>query len=64
MVAGYRHVIWDWNGTLVDDVAATLAAVNRMLSARGMPALDIVRYREVFDFPVRVIPKSALRLPR
>lgn len=53
MQRGYRHVIWDWNGTLVDDVSATLAAINRMLSARGLPSLEVARYREVFDFPVR-----------
>ena len=29
-----RHVIWDWNGTLLDDTQAGVNAVNGMLRAR------------------------------
>jgi hypothetical protein len=25
-MGSYRHVIWDWNGTLLDDVAVIVAA--------------------------------------
>jgi phosphoglycolate phosphatase-like HAD superfamily hydrolase/DNA-binding LacI/PurR family transcriptional regulator len=52
--AGIRHVIWDWNGTLLDDVEACIAATNRMLLARGLPPVERKTYREVFDFPVSV----------
>ncbi len=47
-----EHVIWDWNGTLLDDVDACVGSINRMLPARGLPAVDSERYRRVFDFPV------------
>ncbi|OGQ99973.1 MAG: hypothetical protein A2284_02865 [Deltaproteobacteria bacterium RIFOXYA12_FULL_61_11] len=47
-----RHVIWDWNGTLLDDVALCVEVMDGMLRARGLPGLDVQRYREVFDFPV------------
>lgn len=47
------HVVWDWNGTLLDDVFACVAAVNRMLAARQLPCIDPEQYREVFDFPVK-----------
>lgn len=49
----YRHVIWDWNGTLLDDLDLCIEAMNGMLARRGLPALDRARYHAVFDFPVR-----------
>ncbi len=48
----FRHIIWDWNGTLLDDTQAGVNAVNGMLAARGLPQIDIPRYRDVFGFPV------------
>lgn len=51
--AAGRHIVWDWNGTLLDDVRAALCAVNRMLAARTLPPLTLARYREIFGFPVR-----------
>lgn len=49
----YRHVIWDWNGTLLDDVVLCVDVMNAMLRARGMPEVATEVYRESFDFPVR-----------
>jgi phosphoglycolate phosphatase len=48
-----RHVIWDWNGTLLDDVDHCLVALNALLDERKMPRIDRTRYRERFGFPVR-----------
>lgn len=45
--------MWDWNGTLIDDAAACVAAINRMLHKRKLPTVEIERYREVFGFPVK-----------
>src|SRR5690606_25715712 len=50
----YEHVIWDWNGTLLDDVALCLDIMNRMLDERGMRRIEPVRYRQIFDFPVQL----------
>ena len=47
-----RHIIWDWNGTLLDDTQAGVNAINAMLATRGLPQIDIPYYREVFGFPV------------
>jgi phosphoglycolate phosphatase len=47
-----RHIIWDWNGTLLDDVDACVAAINVLLARRGLPRVDRARYTEVFAFPV------------
>ena len=53
MIRDKSLVIWDWNGTLLDDTLVCITAMNRMLVRRGMPLLEEVRYREVFTFPVR-----------
>lgn len=48
----YKSIIWDWNGTLLDDVDVCLALANEILDEHDLPALDFDRYREIFDFPV------------
>ena len=53
-MTGYRHIIWDWNGTLVDDVDCVVGTMSAMLARRALPALTLDRYRDVFEFPVRV----------
>ena len=49
----YDHVIWDWNGTLLDDVDLVVDIMNGLLAPRGLRPLDVPRYHEVFTFPVR-----------
>lgn len=49
----YRHVIWDWNGTLLDDVDCARGVVDRMLRRRGLPGLTRERYQENFRFPIQ-----------
>ncbi|MFP4382249.1 MAG: HAD family hydrolase [Candidatus Sumerlaeia bacterium] len=48
----YRYILWDWNGTLLDDVALCVGVMNTLLKRRGMDPLSIERYIEIFDFPV------------
>jgi len=45
-------IIWDWNGTLLDDAGICLESINKMLKTRNMSELSIEKYREVFTFPV------------
>ena len=49
----YRHLIWDWNGTLLDDLDYSIGVMNGLLARRGLPLLDRARYHTLFDFPVR-----------
>ena len=49
----YDCIIWDWNGTLLDDVSASLRSVNDMLAKRGKPPIDIDRYRECIGVPIK-----------
>ena len=49
----YTYCIWDFNGTLFDDIDAGIKAVNTLLAERGLPTLDSKeRYHQVFDFPI------------
>lgn len=49
----WDHIIWDWNGTLLDDAWLCVEIMNGMLAARGLEPLTLARYQDVFDFPVR-----------
>lgn len=48
----YECVIWDWNGTLIDDMPVSLAAVNRILADRGMDPIGEKEYYEYIDTPI------------
>ena len=49
----YDHVIWDFNGTVLDDMQVGIDSVNEMLAARGLSTLSgLEEYRATFDFPV------------
>ena len=49
----YKCIIWDWNGTLLDDVSLNIAIADAMLEKRGLKSIESIEYylRE-FDFPV------------
>ena len=47
-----QHVVWDWNGTLLDDAQACVNAINILLARRGVACIDMAHYRETFGFPV------------
>jgi phosphoglycolate phosphatase len=51
--APYRHIIWDWNGTLLDDLDLSIEVMNSLLAQRRLPLLTRSRYHTLFDFPVR-----------
>ncbi|UCG56484.1 MAG: HAD family hydrolase [Phycisphaerales bacterium] len=53
MLQQYGFIIWDWNGTLLDDARLCLEIVNEMLAARGKRRITYERYQEEFDFPVQ-----------
>ncbi|MDD5704556.1 MAG: HAD hydrolase-like protein [Kiritimatiellae bacterium] len=47
------HVVWDWNGTLLDDTQACLNAINVLLREHRLKTIDHATYRAGFGFPVR-----------
>ena len=53
LLSAYDHIVWDFNGTILDDVRHGIEAVNTLLSRRGLPQLgSIEEYYGVFAFPI------------
>ena len=48
-----KHVIWDWNGTLFNDVEVCRQIINGILVRRHLNALTLENYRSIFTFPVK-----------
>ena len=48
-----KYILWDWNGTLLDDTQAALDTLNLMLAERGAKPIGMDFYRDNFAFPVR-----------
>ena len=47
-----KSVIWDFNGTILDDVELATRSMNELLRRRGLPTIDKATHRRVFRFPV------------
>ena len=47
-----KTIIWDWNGTLLNDLELSLYAVNVLLEERNLPKLSAEKYKDIFGFPV------------
>jgi len=48
-----RHLVWDWNGTLIDDHTAVVAAINDALAGLALRPIDSDAYRTWFTRPVQ-----------
>lgn len=47
-----QHIIWDWNGTLLDDSWLCVEILNTLLVQYGKPTTTHEAYRREFGFPV------------
>lgn len=47
------HIVWDWNGTLKDDLAEMVIAMNVTLAALGHPPISRDTYQELHCVPIR-----------
>lgn len=52
MIDKGKYILWDWNGTLLDDVQVCIDCMNIMLEKRDMSLIDRQAYRDIFTFPV------------
>ena len=53
-VSPIRQVLWDWNGTLLDDLTYAIGVRNRTFPAFGLPRIgSVAEYHRQFTFPVR-----------
>lgn len=49
-----EYCIWDFNGTILDDVDAGIKSVNKLLADRGLPTLNGREdYHKYFRFPIK-----------
>ena len=48
----YDYIIWDFNGTILDDAQLCLDILNQMLKERNLPTVTMEKYKEVFGFPI------------
>jgi len=48
----YKHIIWDWNGTLLNDRWLCVEAINKALAKRKLETITEDIYQDVFCFPV------------
>ncbi|MFJ3585367.1 HAD family hydrolase [Streptomyces sp. NPDC090127] len=54
-----KHLVWDWNGTLLDDIEAVIGATNAAFAELGLEPITLTRYRDLYTVPV---PKFYERL--
>ncbi|WP_157949876.1 HAD family hydrolase [Vallitalea okinawensis] len=48
----FEHIIWDWNGTLLDDVDLAIHSMNLIMADKKMNPLSKKEYFKHFGFPV------------
>ena len=47
-----KHIVWDWNGTLLDDLWLSIKAINIVLKRHNLPQVNDKKYLNLFIFPV------------
>ncbi len=57
------HVVWDWNGTLVEDLAVVVESVNAALGAIGELPITADDYRANYTRPVERFYDQLLQRP-
>lgn len=51
--SNYTHILWDFNGTILDDVETGILSANALLRRRNMNTIrDVKQYHSVFCFPI------------
>ncbi|WUH90391.1 HAD hydrolase-like protein [Streptomyces sp. NBC_00433] len=57
------HIVWDWNGTLKDDLAEMVLAMNVTLAALNSPPIDRAAYQNLHCVPIRDFYARILKRP-
>ncbi|ROT31974.1 HAD family hydrolase [Micromonospora sp. HM5-17] len=52
MPRGRDHLVWDWNGTLLDDLHLVVSATNAVLAAVGGPVITVEEHRTQYRRPI------------
>ncbi len=48
----YHNILWDWNGTLIDDAVTSLNCVNDMLTEMNKPLITLEQYYTYVETPI------------
>ena len=48
----YKYIVFDFNGTIIDDVQLCLDLLNEMLEVENLPLVSYRKYKEIFTFPI------------
>lgn len=57
------HLVWDWNGTLLDDLTLVVAATNASFASIGGPMVTAAEHRRDFRRPIVDYYAYVLRRP-
>ena len=49
----FSTVFWDWNGTLIDDVALSAQMVTDTIAPYGIGPISVEQYRAVYQHPIK-----------
>ena len=53
MINKYKHVIWDWNGTMFNDIELCVNVGNNLFRRKNIPEISIEKYKSIFTIPVK-----------
>ena len=53
-----KHIIFDWNGTLVDDASIFVDILNQLLVSRSLNTITLSEYKNEFCFPIKSFYKK------
>lgn len=49
----YTNILWDWNGTLLDDVKISIDCVNVLLKKLNKKPTDLAEYYQMMEIPLQ-----------
>ena len=49
----FKNIIWDWNGTIIDDAWVFVDIMNNVLQKNELPPTTLEHYRQNFCFPIQ-----------
>lgn len=52
MSKNIKYLIWDWNGTLFNDVQLGVEIINNLLKLNDLALITFEKYRDIFTFPI------------
>ena len=48
-----KNIVWDWNGTIVNDAYLFVEIMNLVLDQKKLPLINILEYKKKFCFPIQ-----------